>query len=176
MKKALQTCEFPPWTLKQSQHKFNRKQNQDSNHNHISTTTDNLNSNTNKNITIVIPYIQGIGERFKKACHSRGIQVHFKGTNTLKTLLVKLKDKDDKLKKSGVICHFKCPHINCPDAYIGESGRAFRNRIKENLRAPSPIHQQYNRTTHKPRLLQDNRQGGKRDFQKHQGSYVCQGE
>ena len=84
IRKALQACQFPHWALKQLQHKFNRKQNQDSNHNTNSTNIDNSNNNNHKNITIVVPYIQGIGEKFKKACNSRDIQVHFKGTNTLK--------------------------------------------------------------------------------------------
>ena len=78
----------------------------------------------------------------------RGIQVHFKGTNTLKTLLVKPDDKDNELQKSGVIYHFKCPYINCPDAYIGESGRSFGDRIKEHFKAPSPIHQHSSTTGH----------------------------
>ena len=56
----------PLWALKQLQHKFSRKQKQDSNHNPNSTTINNLNSNNHKNITIVVSYIQGIGERFKK--------------------------------------------------------------------------------------------------------------
>ena len=60
------------------------------------------------------------------------------GTNTLKTLLVEPKDKDSKLQKSGVIYNFKCPHINCPDEYIGESGRAFGDRIKEHLMLHHP--------------------------------------
>ena len=45
-------------------------------------------------ITSVVPYIQGTGEKFKEVCQAKGIQVHFKGTNTLKSLLVTLKDKD----------------------------------------------------------------------------------
>ena len=48
----------------------------------------------------------------------------------------------------GVIYHFKCPHINCPEAYIGESGRALGERIKEHLNAPSPIHQHCSSTGH----------------------------
>ena len=99
IKKALQACQSPPLALKQLQHKFNRKQNQDSNHNNNSTNTDNSNNNNHKNITTVVPYIQDIGEKFKKACHSRGIQAHFKGTYTLKTLLVKPKDKDINCRK-----------------------------------------------------------------------------
>ena len=45
-------------------------------------------NNPNKrNITIVVPYMPGTGEKFKKLCKSKGIQVHFKGTNTLRTFL-----------------------------------------------------------------------------------------
>ena len=91
IKKALQVCQFPQWALNQLQHKFNRKHNQDANPNRNSTNKDN-NSNSNKinkNITIVVPYMQCMGEGFKKSCHSTGIQVHFKGMNTLRTLLVK---------------------------------------------------------------------------------------
>ena len=120
---------------KKTQHPGFQSQNNSSNTESID------NNKNNRNITIVVPYIQGIGEKFKKVCQSKGIQVHFKGTNTLKTLLVKPKDKDSKLQKSGSSYHFKCPHINCPDEYIGESGRAFRDRIKGHLKAPSPIFQ-----------------------------------
>ena len=47
------------------------------------------------------------------------------------------KDRDNKLQKNGVIYKFKCPHINCPEEYIGESGRTFWDRLKEHLRAPT---------------------------------------
>ena len=129
-----------------------RKQNQDSNHNHNLQSTDNINSNNHKNITIVLPYIQDIGERFKKACHSRDTQVHFKGTHTLKTILVKPKDKDNKLQKIGVIYHFKCPHNKCLHWRIWEV------IWKQNKRTPEgfifyPPTQQYNRTPHMARLL-----------------------
>ena len=67
------------------------------------------------------------------------IQVNFKSTNTVKTLLMAHKDRDSKLQKSGVIYKFKCPHINCPEEYTGESGGTFGDRLKEHLRAPSPI-------------------------------------
>ena len=85
--------------------------------------------------------MKGTGEKFKKVCHSQRNTSTFKGTNTLKTLLVTPKDKYHKINKSGVIYHFKCPHINCPDEYKGECGRALEERINEHLKAPSPIHQ-----------------------------------
>ena len=31
----------------------------------------------------VIPYIHGLGERFKRTCNNMGIQLHFKGTKTI---------------------------------------------------------------------------------------------
>ena len=96
----------------------------------------------------MVPYIQGLGERFKRTCNNKGIQVHFKGTNTIKTFLMAPKDRYNKLQKSGVIYKFKCPHINCPKEYIGESGRIFGDRLKEHLRAPSPIHHHSNSTGH----------------------------
>ena len=74
-------------------------------------------------------------------CKAKGIQVHYKGTNTLRTMLGNPKDKDPKSNNSGVIYHYKCPHIKCPDAYIGESGRTLCKHVKEHLRTPSPIHQ-----------------------------------
>ena len=101
-------------------------------------------NNNNKNISTMVPYTHGLGERFKSTCNNKGIQVHFKGTNTIKTLLMAPKDKDDKLQKSRVIYKFKCPHINCPKEYIEESGRKSVDRLKEHLSAPSSIHQHSN--------------------------------
>ena len=49
------------------------------------------------------------------------------------------KDKDSKSQKSGVIYQYKCPTLNCPVEYKGETGRVFRDRFKEHLRAPPPF-------------------------------------
>ena len=106
------------------------------------TTTTNNGSNT-KNISsgFIHPCT---GERFKMTYNSLEIQVHFKGTNTTKTLLMAPKDRDNKLQESGIIYRIKCPHINCPEENIGESG----DRFKEHLRTPSPIHHHSNFTGH----------------------------
>ena len=149
IRKALQACQFPNQALNQLQHKFHRSNQPNQHNSNISSSTNNSNSNNeNRNITIVVPYIQDTGEKFKKICKAKRIQVNFKGTNNLRTLLVTHKDKDPKLNKSGVIYHFKCPHINCPEAYIGESGRALGDRIKEHLMAPSPIQHHSSSTGH----------------------------
>ena len=95
---GLQACNFPQWALKTLQNKFNHKH---SIHNGQTATGNQPNNNNNngsniRNISIVVPYIHGLGERFKRTCNNLGIQVHFKGTNTIKTLLMAPKDRDNK--------------------------------------------------------------------------------
>ena len=85
---------------------------------------------------------------FKRTCNNKGIQVHLKGTNTIKTLLIAPKDRVNKLQRSGVIKKFKCLYINWPEEYIGGSQWAFGDILKEHLRAQSPIHQHSNSTGH----------------------------
>ena len=116
IRKALQACSFPLWALNSLQYKFNCKHNI---HNGQNSTDNQPNSNNNSgtnnsnsnhsNISIVVSYIQRLVENFKRTCNSRGIQVHFKGTNTIKNLFMTHKDRDNKLQKSGVIYEFKCP-------------------------------------------------------------------
>ena len=116
IRKALQACSFPPWVLNSLHNKFNHIHNihsgQNSTNNQPNNNSRINNKNKNKNISIVVPYIHGLGERFKRTCKYMGIQVHFKGTNTKKTLLMAPKDRDSKLQKCVVIYKFKCQHIN----------------------------------------------------------------
>ena len=62
--------------------------------------------------------------------------------------MVNPKDKDHKTKQTGVIYHYQCPHIQCSISYIGESGRSLGDRVKEHLKAPSPIHLHSTTTGH----------------------------
>ena len=143
---ALQHCQFPDLALNQWQHKFTYPTQP--------TTTNNNNNNNNppdnnkKNITIVVPYMPNTEEKFRKLCKKKGIQVHFKGTNTLRTALGNPKDKDPRNNQTGIIYHYQCPQINCPSAYIGESGRSLGERVKEHFKAPSPIHLHSTTTGH----------------------------
>ena len=86
MRKNLQACNFPPQDLNILQKEFNCKHNihngQTSPGNQLN--NNNSRSNNNKNISIVIPYIQEPGERFKRTCNSLGVKMHFKGTKTIK--------------------------------------------------------------------------------------------
>ena len=56
---------------------------------------------------IVIPYTQGLCESMKKICGRYVIQTYFKGSNTIRNLLVSPKDKDPMVSKSGAIYWFQ---------------------------------------------------------------------
>ena len=147
IKSALKHCQFPSWALNQWHHKFIQSQHPSNN----TTNPPTNNSTTDKSktkATIVVPYIPKASNKFKKVCKSKGIQVHFKGSNTLGTALGNPKDKDPKSNQTGIIYHYQCPHINCTSTYIGESGRTLGDRIKEHFKAPSPTHQHSSTTGH----------------------------
>ena len=146
IKTALQQCQFPNCALNQWHHKFiNPSQPNNSNTNN---NNQQVNNTKKRNITIVVLYMQGTQEKFKKLCKSKVIQVNFKGTNTLRTLLGNPKDKDPPNNQTGIIYHYKCPQINCTSPYIGESGRSLGERVKEHLKPPSPIHLHSTTTGH----------------------------
>ena len=145
IKKALQVCSFTPWALNSLQHKFNCNHNIHNEQN----STDNQPNNNSGTITTttthqqqehlhsgtIHPWTRG---EVQKDMQQQGIQVHFKATSTTETLIMAPKDWDSKLQKCGVIYKFKCQHLNCPEEYIGESGRTFGDRLKEHLRAHPP--------------------------------------
>ena len=97
---------------------------------------------------IVIPYTQGLCESIKKICGRYGIQTHFKGGSTIKSLLVSPKDKDSMVNQSSVIYWYQCGDLSCDDEYIGETSRSFGQRYKEHLKDPSPIDHHNNQTGH----------------------------
>ena len=104
LNKALEDFHFPNWALNRLQLQFQQKHNLNYKNNQGEEQTNNNNQDTShrqqgKNIFMVVPYIKGIREKFKKICNKHDIQVHFKGTNTVKQLLMAPEDTDPKLTK-----------------------------------------------------------------------------
>ena len=97
---------------------------------------------------IVIPYTQGLCESIKKICGTCDIQTHFKGSNTIRNLLVSPNNKDPMVSKCGAIYWFQSGEHSSDDEYIGETSRTFGERYKEHLKDHSPIHQHSNHTGH----------------------------
>ena len=91
---------------------------------------------------------KGVSESLKKICGKHGVQVYFKGGNTIKSLLMAPKDQDPILRKSGVIYRFKCGRVDCDEEYIGESSRSSGERFKEHQKAPSQIYDHSNISGH----------------------------
>ena len=141
LKQALTRCKYPAWAMNKVKMKIKATANNNSKG------TKNSGNNIQKP-HMVIPYYKGISESIKKTCSEHGVQVYFKGGNTIKTLLVAPKDQDTIQKKSGVIYRYKCDRVECDEEYIGESSRTFGERFKEHLKAPSPIYDHSNITGH----------------------------
>ena len=97
---------------------------------------------------ITVPYEEGLSETIKNIGKKYGIEVHFRSSKTLKDELVAPKDKDHITNKSGIIYRFKCDRLECGEEYIGETARTFGERLKEHLKAPSPIYDHSNITGH----------------------------
>ena len=143
LNKALRRFKYPAWAL----NRVNIKQ---KNYNRTNQWT-----NKNKNITgsnnkpyIVVPYVQGMSESCKNICRKHGVEMYFKGGNTIKDHLVHPKNRDTILQNSRVIYGYKCGRVYCEEENIGKSGRTFAERFREHMRAPSPAHDHHNITGH----------------------------
>ena len=75
-------------------------------------------------------------------------KLNFKGSSTIKNLLVSPKDKDPIVSQSDATYWYQCGDLGCDDEYIGETSRTFGERYKEHLKDPSPIHHHNNQTNH----------------------------
>ena len=132
IEEVLSHCKYPKWALDgitkqhqpEGQEKITRKKKG--------------NNNQTKRCHIVVPYSRGLCESYKNICGKFGVQVHFKGGDILKNLLMFPEDKEDRTKQSNIIYWFKCGRTECDEEYIGESARTFEERYKEHLKAPSP--------------------------------------
>ena len=80
---------------------------------------------------VVIPYIKGLSEQYRHTLAKYKVRVFFKGTSTIKSLVVHPKDPLPDAQKTNIIYHWKCPAHNCPAEYIGEPNRSLRKRISD---------------------------------------------
>ena len=91
LRKALTKCKYPKWALDKVQKRLNRSTRQatDGGTTGAQPATNEVNTKGH----IVIPYTQGLCESIKKICGRYGIQTHFKGGRTIKSLLVSPRTK-----------------------------------------------------------------------------------
>ena len=85
----------------------------------------------NRATPIGLIYIKGLSENLQRIYRKHGVNVYHKPDNTLRSLLVKVKDKDTPTQKSNAIYHLQCG--DCEKDYIGETGRGVGVRFKEHI-------------------------------------------
>ena len=88
-------------------------------------TTDRPKNNT----PIAIPYIKDLSDNIQRIFRSHNIPAYHKPFNTIRSLLVKPKDKTPKESQCGLIYHINCH--DCEASYIGETARNLGTRFKE---------------------------------------------
>ena len=117
---ALTQCKYPRWAfqkiLRDQESKKNKRKER--------------NISMQKRCHIVVPYTKGLCESYKSICSKYGVQVYFKGGNTLKNLLMFPKDKDEMKKQSNIIYWYRCGRTECDDEYIGESPGPLKKDLK----------------------------------------------
>ena len=79
---------------------------------------------------VVIPYIKGLSEQYRHTLAKYGVRVFFKGTSTIKYLLIHPKDPIPDAQKTDMIYHWKCTASNCTTEYIGKTNKS-PNRVSD---------------------------------------------
>ena len=80
---------------------------------------------------VVIPYIKGLSEQYRHALAKYRDRVFFKGTSTIKCLLMHPKDPILDAQKTDMIYHWKCPANKCTVEYIGETNISLKERVSD---------------------------------------------
>ena len=83
--------------------------------------------------TVTLPYVRGVSENIKRMLEKANVRVRMKPHKTLRQMLVKPKDPTLNHHQIGVV--YRVPCRDCPQAYIGQSGRTLQCRMKEHKRA-----------------------------------------
>ena len=104
--------------------------------------------------TAVLPYIKGVSEVLRRCLQQQGVRTVFKPDTTLRSHLVRPKDALEPTEQDGVVYKIPC---ECGKVYIGETGRAMQDRIKEHDRdirlartQTSAVSERANETGHLP--------------------------
>ena len=126
VQESLGNCGYPNWAFTKA------KKTKDS-----TTTSDNQNSAASSRTFVTIPYVAGLSERLKNTFKSHGISTCFKPTNTLRSKLVHVKDKQPKDKQSNLVYGIACATPDCGETYVGETKQSLRARISQHRRPSS---------------------------------------
>ena len=96
---------------------------------------------------VTIPYVGGVSEALVRKMRKAGVTAHVRPQNTIRSHLVRPKDKEDNIKRCGVVYSITCE--DCDTEYIGETERALNKRLSEHRRESSPVGLHMNEQRHK---------------------------
>ena len=78
---------------------------------------------------VVVPYVKGLTEKTRRIFQRHDIHCAMKPMNSLRSLLVRPKDKRPLLNTSD--CVYRIPCGGCKASYVGETSRHLNDRLKE---------------------------------------------
>ena len=93
-----------------------------------------------KQFFISVPYFPHLSESYKRTFKYTTIQICFKGVNTLKSMLMHPKDKVPQEQTKDIVYHWECQADGCKAAYVRETSRALRERVKEHVSQPPQLY------------------------------------
>ncbi len=125
IKRALKKCGNPNWTFIKTHTKRKREVKKSEQRRH----------NLWKK-HVVIPYVAGVSEKFRRVFSKHKIPVYFKPMTTLRQRLVHPKDRIPKHQRSNVVYAVECSE-ECEDLYIGETKQPLYRRMAQHRRANS---------------------------------------
>ena len=129
IRNALADCGYPKWALDRVKQQMRDKPQQPK-------TTKKTNETPSRGM-VVIPYVEGVAEKLKRAFRKHNVSTAMRPTNTLKSILVHPKDKKDITEISDAVYDIPCR--TCDMSYIGETGRLFGTRLKEHQKDSEKI-------------------------------------
>ena len=80
---------------------------------------------------VVIPYIKGLSKQYRFTLAKYRVTVFFRGTSTIKSLVMNQKDPIPDAQKTDIIYHWKCPANNYTAEYTGETNRSMKERVSD---------------------------------------------
>ncbi|XP_061603008.1 uncharacterized protein LOC133464838 [Cololabis saira] len=125
IKQALKQCHYPEWAFTKTQ----KNQQKDPKPGNTKTPKP-------RRSHVVVPYVAGLSEKFRRVFSKHNIPVYFKPKNTLRQRLVHPKDQIPKHQKSNLVYAVKCTE-ECKELYIGETKQPLSKRMSQHRRGNS---------------------------------------
>ena len=101
---------------------------------------------------VVIPYIKGLSDQYRHTLAIYRVGVFFKGTSTIKSLLMHPKDPIPDAQKTDIIYHWKCPADNCTAEYIDETNRSLKERVSDHRNQTASAIRNHHISTKHPKV------------------------